>query len=195
MKQFNLSEWLKDKSRKVVTRRGNPVRIICTDRKHGEDELPIVFLEECNGGEFLLTCKSDGRDGSSKDYDTPYDLFFADEKNELTDFEKEILNLLNCATPEGHGAPTIEKTKEYSQKLLDLAKKEIEKEDWRPSLRTYKNGYEQGKQDVLKRLPKWKKCGFHNNTSVVDGLLYYHDYYIDYEELFEILPKEEETDE
>ena len=41
MKQFSLEKWLENPSRKVVTRRGNPVRIICTDRKHGEDTLPI----------------------------------------------------------------------------------------------------------------------------------------------------------
>lgn len=77
MEQFNLDTWLENKSRKVVTRRGNPVRIICTDRKHGKDDLPIVFLEENNGGEFLLTCRNDGR---CDNYDTQYDLFFADNE-------------------------------------------------------------------------------------------------------------------
>lgn len=76
MEQFSLEKWLQDKSRKIVTRRGNPVRIICTDRKHGKDDLPIVFLEEIECGEFLLTCRDDGR---SDNYDTQYDLFFADE--------------------------------------------------------------------------------------------------------------------
>ena len=87
MEKFSLEKYLENPSRKVVTRRGNPVRIICTDRKHGEDELPVVFLEECsNGGEFLLSCKSDGTSGEH--YATQYDLFFADvkEKLELTEF-------------------------------------------------------------------------------------------------------------
>ena len=88
MQQFDLSIWLQDKSRKVVTRRGNPVRIICTDRKHGEDELSVVFLEESPDGigEFLLSCRADG---TCDNYDTPYDLFFADEEG-LTEFEKQL---------------------------------------------------------------------------------------------------------
>lgn len=79
MEQFSLEKYLENPSRKIVTRRGNPVRIICTDRKHGEDELPVVFLEQCHNGEFLLACRKDGR---SDTYDTPYDLFFADEEEE-----------------------------------------------------------------------------------------------------------------
>lgn len=194
MQKFDLSVWLQDKSRKVVTRRGNPVRIICTDRKHGEDNLPIVFLEQCHNGEFLLTCRNDGR---CDNYDTQYDLFFADEEDALSEFEKEILNLLNCATPEGHGAPTIEKTKEYSQQLLDLARKELEKsiedgaiefaksymEDVNPSfekvqeseelwkwkmscLKGVNKAYAKGEQDALKSLPKWKKATEHKEFAV-----------------------------
>jgi len=130
MEQFNLDSWLKDKSRKVVTRRGNPVRIICWDRKHGEDDLPIVFLEECNGGEFLLTCKSNGRDGSSKDYDTPYDLFF--EEEELTEFEKE-LEMMMVSFSNGNLSSDVrkempkQKLYNYAHRLLDLARKELEK--------------------------------------------------------------------
>lgn len=33
MKQFNLKEYLKDPNKKVVTRDGKNVRIICTDRQ------------------------------------------------------------------------------------------------------------------------------------------------------------------
>lgn len=36
MKQFNLEEYLKDPNKKVVTRDGRNVRIICTDRKGTE---------------------------------------------------------------------------------------------------------------------------------------------------------------
>ena len=42
MKQFNLDEYLKNPSKKVVTRMGRKVRIICTDR---EDSIyPVVAL-------------------------------------------------------------------------------------------------------------------------------------------------------
>lgn len=42
MRQFNLKECLKDPQRKVITRSGNPVRIICTNRK--SEKYPIVAL-------------------------------------------------------------------------------------------------------------------------------------------------------
>lgn len=120
MEQFSLEKWLQDKSRKVVTRRGNLVMIICTDRKYGEDNLPIVFLEQCHNGEFLRACRKDGRGDT---YDTPYDLFFADEKEELTEFEKVVQSMLN----EPH-FQDIEAVKQFSKTLLDLARKEIRKE-------------------------------------------------------------------
>lgn len=130
MEQFSLEKWLEDNSRKVVTRRGNLVRIICTDRKHGEDELPIVFLEECLNGEFLLTCRKDGR---SDNYDTQYDLFFAAEE-ELTEFEQKLVEIVKS-----EGAPIgnlenftnkdIEAIHCYSEQLLDLARKELEQEN------------------------------------------------------------------
>ena len=107
MEKFDLSLWLKDKSRKVVTRRGNPVRIICTDRKHGEDDEPIVFLEQCNKGEFLLSCRKDGR---SEIYDTPYDLFFADEEEKTID-DKEM-NSLAYLTKLGYTCIPPKKEKE-----------------------------------------------------------------------------------
>ena len=34
MKQFSIEEYLKNPDRKVVTRNGLPVRIICTDRNY-----------------------------------------------------------------------------------------------------------------------------------------------------------------
>ena len=41
MKEFNLTEYLKDPSQKVVTRDGREVRIVCTDFKN---EQPILAL-------------------------------------------------------------------------------------------------------------------------------------------------------
>ena len=41
MKQFNLDEYLQNPSRKVVTRDGRKVRIVCTDKKGA---CPIVAL-------------------------------------------------------------------------------------------------------------------------------------------------------
>ena len=78
MKQFSLEEYLKNPSRKVVTREGKPARIICTDVKgvsysvlalvdKGDYEAPTLYTKK---GEYSL-----GTEGS-------YDLFFAPEKHE-----------------------------------------------------------------------------------------------------------------
>lgn len=80
MKQFNLDEYLKNPSRKVVTREGRNVnRILCTDMK---GDYPIVAVVESYNGKFqeVLTYTNDGAyycNETSKN-----DLFFAPEKHE-----------------------------------------------------------------------------------------------------------------
>ena len=92
MKQFNLEEYLEDTNRKIVTRNGDPVRIICTDRK-GLNVKPIAALiTMSNGDEVIETYWANGivTRGCK---DNPYDLFFATEKktkwlNVYTDDDK-----------------------------------------------------------------------------------------------------------
>lgn len=202
MEQFDLSLWLKDKSSKVKTRRGNPVRIICTDRKHGEDDLPIVFLEESNGGEFLLSCRADG---TCDNYDTPYDLFFADE--ELTEFEKEFEMMMVSFSNGNLGSDVIkempkQKLHNYACRLLDLARKELIEELSDDNF-AIDFALNKGKQDALKDLPKWKKAtehlrgeGFihydkHNMTpQYADTNVEGGEYYLNIDDL-KTLPKEE----
>lgn len=73
MKQFNLEEYLKNPSRKVVTRDGRNVRIICTDAK---GLCPIVGLVDYGKYEVAFNATKDGR------FDGISDLFFAPEKHE-----------------------------------------------------------------------------------------------------------------
>ena len=74
MKQFNLAEYLKNPSRKVVTRDGQAVKIYCTDYVDG----PIIAKIEDDV--FSHSFREDGR---YVDYEeTAYDLFFAPEKHE-----------------------------------------------------------------------------------------------------------------
>ena len=80
MKQFDLKEYLANPSRKVVTRDGRDVRIICTDAKLAF--CPIIALIEGDGGksEYLINYKEDGIPmGFHEAYNT---LFFAPEKHE-----------------------------------------------------------------------------------------------------------------
>ena len=80
MKPFNLGEYLKNPSRKIVKRDGREVtRILCTDAK---GHFPIVALVESFDGEnetsISYTNKGHLFDGA--DYNP--DLFFAPEKHE-----------------------------------------------------------------------------------------------------------------
>ena len=76
MKQFNLEEYLKNPSRKVVTRDGESVRIMCTDY-YGEKPI-IAKIEGC---EHSYPFYEDGRFLSFGE-SSEYDLFFAPEKHE-----------------------------------------------------------------------------------------------------------------
>ena len=82
MKQFSLEEYLKGPSRKVVTRDGRPVRIICTDRIGGGDR-PVVALYQSSKkylGEIVFTFCANGE--FTMGTESEYDLFFAPEKHE-----------------------------------------------------------------------------------------------------------------
>ena len=79
MKEFNLDEYLKNPSQKVVTRDGREVRIICTDMKSRykivglvydkKDDTESVEVFQENGTLFIHTTSN-------------YDLFFAPVKRE-----------------------------------------------------------------------------------------------------------------
>lgn len=86
MKQFSLEEYLKNPSRKVVTRDGQAVKIYCTDYVDG----PIIAkIEE---DVFSHSFREDGR---YVDYEeTDYDLFFAPEKHEgwVNIYQDSVIN-------------------------------------------------------------------------------------------------------
>ena len=79
MKEFNLNEFLKDPSKKVVTRDGREVRIICTDAKGDEPIIALVY----NNNRDEENVYTYNRDGSfyGDNYDC-LDLFFAPVKKE-----------------------------------------------------------------------------------------------------------------
>lgn len=79
MKPFNLEEYLKNPSRKIVTRDGRKVRIICTDAK---SRYPVIALAESHDGttEQFLTLTKNGKyfEGGPN----TNDIYFAPEKHE-----------------------------------------------------------------------------------------------------------------
>ena len=63
MKQFNLSEYLENPSRKIVTRNGRPVRIVCTNANIIDDgnTYPIVALvKKENNSDDLVSFTNNG---------------------------------------------------------------------------------------------------------------------------------------
>lgn len=76
MEQFSIEKYLKNPNRKIITRDGRNVRIICVDRNY--KDLPIVALIQTKDGEVV---SSHTKDGSYLDYmQCPRDLFFMPEK-------------------------------------------------------------------------------------------------------------------
>ena len=110
MKQFNLEEYLKNPSRKVVTRDGSKVRIICTD-KNGD--CPIVALITTLDGvaEETVTYKENGKFFGDTSY--RYDLFFAPEKHE------GWVNLYRCALDVIYAGSVYTSEKEAKERIDD----------------------------------------------------------------------------
>ena len=79
MKPFNLEEYLKNPSKKVVTRDGRDVRIICTDAKSKKYQV-VALVKKKGGQEVLATFDTSGK--YRIEYNRHLDLFFTPEKHE-----------------------------------------------------------------------------------------------------------------
>ena len=77
MKQSNLEEYLKNPSRKVVTRSGKNARIVCTDAKNVYSVVALIAEDK---SERVETYLKDGRYNEGRQ--SCDDLFFAPEKHE-----------------------------------------------------------------------------------------------------------------
>lgn len=79
MKQFSLEEYIKNPSRKIVTRDGKEARIVCTDKK---GRYPIIALSQVldDDDEEIHSYTKSGKMFMS--IDSNADLFFAPEKHE-----------------------------------------------------------------------------------------------------------------
>ena len=79
IEQFSLEKYLKNPERKVVTRNGQNVRIICTDRKGAEDTIIALCLMS-DGSKNCFFYPPDGKQYIKAD--SYNDLFFVPEKHE-----------------------------------------------------------------------------------------------------------------
>ena len=78
MKQFNLEEYLKNPTKPIVTRDGNSVRIICTDRL--DENYPVLALVNYEGAEECHSYTEFGKVYKGLNIDCKVDLFFAPEE-------------------------------------------------------------------------------------------------------------------
>ena len=75
MKQFNLKEYLKNPSRKVVTRDGRNVKILCTNFTKAQH-----IIAQIEGNDYSIAFHKDGIFVNG--FESNCDLFFAPEKHE-----------------------------------------------------------------------------------------------------------------
>ena len=80
MKQFNLEEYLKNPTKKVITRDGNSVRIICT--KKLDNNYPVVALVSDGDCEKCYSYTTFGKLYINQSICCELDLFFAPVKKE-----------------------------------------------------------------------------------------------------------------
>ena len=105
MKQFDLEEYLKNPSRKVVTRDGQSVKIHCTNFESISGRLIVAEIE---GSGYSATFFKNGKYFKSEE--TPLDLFFATEKYE------GWINIYKDAYNNYIGQPRIFESKEDAEK-------------------------------------------------------------------------------
>lgn len=109
MKPFNLEEYLKDPSKKVITRDGREVRIICTNKL--DQTYPICALIN-NGKEEECYSYTVGGKHYALNIDSNKDLFFSTEKRE------GWINILNVGNFDRIASITIYSSEEDAKKRM-----------------------------------------------------------------------------
>lgn len=210
MEQFSLEKWLQDKSRKVVTRDGRPVRILCIDCGVLESQ-PILVEITCSGNKKVLEYYYINGTTQYKNLN----LFFADEEDELTEFEKaiylDICTIVTACDGNVYGDKELKPiVKGFAKELIDLARKELEANYYTKVLddrmvfkselhaTDLQTAYDMGKQDALKDLPKLEKTKdyidptipvMYTNAASMKTYVEYNGYKLCINDVFEKLPK------
>ena len=203
MEQFNLEKWLQNKSRKVVTRDGHNTCIVSAEKLGNK---PIIAIVELDTSDEVYMFYPDGRQEKHKEYD----LFFADEEEELTELQKTLEEDCDCYVNLYNDGKTREELREWIKvwcpRIIDLAREELLKEQ-QEKLGTLEMPidvtepyYIKGKQDTLKDLPKLEKTEdvidptipvMYTNAASMKSYVEYNGFKVCINELFETLPKEE----
>lgn len=150
---------------RVITSGGEPVRVICWDRRAC---WPVVGLVERvktgYDGETIISeeipvyAEKDGRCSLSENH-----LFLVPAEPELTELEITLLDWMSfdCA-----GRVDMETMKgcvrNRSKELLNLARKQLQPEIDAEVGKAYKKAdkiqFKRGREEAMKGMPRWKKC-------------------------------------
>ena len=105
---FSLEKYLENPSKKIVTRDGKSVRIICTDKRKTNNPILALSLMD-DGSEYCHSYNPDGKEYLSEDSND--DLFFVPEKKE------GWVNLFNLS--EGPHLGRVYSSKELSESMIE----------------------------------------------------------------------------
>ena len=111
MKSFNLKEYLKNPKRKVVTRDGRDVKIICTNYNS-----PQPIIAEIEGLDYSESFTSDGKYYINIIHNSDIDLFFAPEKH------TGWINIYKGTYNRHTGCLSIFKSKEEAEEAGNICK-------------------------------------------------------------------------
>ena len=132
-----------------------PVKILMWDFKDPEGYCILGYYED-KEGQHAVMYNNSGK--LYHDKESMFGLFLITPEPKLSEFEKKLSDIvgyaisLSITEPQ---KPTSEFVKEYAAELLELAKNEIYSHK---SLVEYaETAREEGKSEVLKDLPRWKK--------------------------------------
>ena len=141
---------------KVETRDGKTVVGLKRQILHGT---PLLYgiIEELECCEMW---KEDGTANPKMKKDNN-DLFVVIPEPELTKFEEAVYKVANYISPSSSPKDFKEQVRVFAAELLALARKELIKEGTSKNemgTMLYDAGFEDGKAEALKDLPRWRKC-------------------------------------
>jgi hypothetical protein len=202
----------------VITRNGRSVRIVCWD---AIGDYPIVALVKSAKKNFETTLRYDregvpdvAADESCRNKAIEFELFVEDSNPDFTDFEKLILNSMEAYVALGkNDVDEVEFVKLTAYAIRNRVLEELSKTEklrnveavkdiakysaktWEESfaiLTAANNAYEKGREEVQKKLPKWRKSDVYNGVSGTDVISfneYGTTYYLSIDDL-RYLPRE-----
>lgn len=149
---------------KVETEDGREVKIISFDVPDAND-CPIAGLFRLCAG--TPTVGLFDEHGSYKgEGKSDYNLVIITPAPELTEFEKKLVKLVELSFATCTSKDDLEEcVRKHSAELFELAKDEVYSND---TLVEYANkAREEGRNEALKDLPTWKKCGMDTGQTIL----------------------------